>query len=272
MAFFSSLPYELVVDILCYLPIQSLLDFGLTSSHNRKLQQCSLSDLRLGVLNSKLYATNSLAESKSYGNCPYNVQIIVPRKELRNKGYLIYLQNQRIQNAVQIYRHSLRVLEITLWEFKESTAKVLAQLWNLKHLSICLNRSHSKYSSQKQGSRQNYPGSTVWNSLASKAGTSSVLGRLNSLRLECADITDYQLRRILAGNPRIRELRLHQCLNLTRETFRYLAISHFAPLLEILYFTEVNNEHIDDRVLKYVGRLLKLKVMSVPHPRTLSSI
>ena len=265
MASFSYLPQEVAIDILYYLPIQSLLDFGLTSSYNRKLQLCSLSNLRLGVFSSKFSAQADLADVNADNDCLHSVQIVLSRKESRNKKYLIYMQDQRIQSVVQMYRYSLRVLEITLCELKESTAQVLAQLRNLKHMSICLDQSHSRHSSSVQDSQQSLPGSTAWNLLAPKPGKSGVLGRLNSLKLARGGITDYQLRQLLVGNPGIRELRLHQCTNLTRETFRFLAMSHLTARLKILHFTEVNRKHIDERILKHIGRLRELKVPISSH-------
>ena len=54
MAALSSLPPELLREVLRYLPIRSLLNFGLTSKVNHTLQACSLSILRLGVFHSRL--------------------------------------------------------------------------------------------------------------------------------------------------------------------------------------------------------------------------
>ena len=54
MATLTSLPPELTREILYYLPIPSLLAFGLTSKMNHAIQSCSLSDLRLGVFHSRL--------------------------------------------------------------------------------------------------------------------------------------------------------------------------------------------------------------------------
>ena len=47
MSTMSSLPPEMIREMLRYLPIRSLLDFGLTSKNSHALQSCSLSKLRL---------------------------------------------------------------------------------------------------------------------------------------------------------------------------------------------------------------------------------
>ena len=54
MATLSSLPLEITREILQYLPIKSLLHFGLTSHSNHAIQTGSLSSLRLGVFHSRL--------------------------------------------------------------------------------------------------------------------------------------------------------------------------------------------------------------------------
>ena len=54
MTTLSSLPLELIREVLRYLSLNSLLDFGLTSKLNHSIQESSLSDLRLGVFHSWL--------------------------------------------------------------------------------------------------------------------------------------------------------------------------------------------------------------------------
>lgn len=126
---------------------------------------------------------------------------------------MVYMQNREIRHVVERYQSSLRDLEIAMWELQEGTARSLARLTNLKHLSIRF--EHPRTVQVNRVFWKGSPGSVVWNSLASKKGGQRALGRLETLILEGAGITDYQLREILKSNPRINVLVLRKCSNLT---------------------------------------------------------
>ena len=126
---------------------------------------------------------------------------------------MVYMQNREIRHVVERYQSSLRDLEIAMWELQEGTARSLAQLTNLKHLSIRF--EHPRTVLVNRAFWRGSPGSVVWNFLASKKGGQRALGRLETLILEGAGITDYQLREILRGNPKINVLVLRKCCNLT---------------------------------------------------------
>lgn len=272
MASLSSLPNEIKIEILHYLPIRSLLDFGSTSRENRALQLCSLSSLRLGVFHTKLNGMVNHMEAKANNDCLHSVQIILPRTESRNKDFVIYLQNQRIKDVVQKYKDSLRNLEIAMWELQADTAVLLAQLNNLKHLHIRLDHPYTRHPAVTQGFWQDCLGSTVWNLLGSKADNSDhAFGRLQTLRLERAGITDYQLRKILGRNHNIKGLYLRKCHNLTKETFRFLATSKIGQQLERFEFTMCDSEQINNSALDFVGRLSNLKSLSLKGCRYIES-
>ena len=98
--------------------------------------------------------------------------------------------------------------------------------------------------------------------MAPKQGKVNALGRLQSLSLERAGLTDFQLARIIDSNPSLTELRLRKCFNLTEKLFKILADSKVGQQLEVLHFTKSQSEGIDDRILDCIGRLPKLKVHS----------
>ena len=215
MVCLDSLPPELITEILHQLPIKSLLNYGLTSRINHAIQQCSLSRLRLGVFHTGLGGMINLIESTAVGSSLHAVQITLPRKGSKNKECIVYMQNREIRHVVERYQSSLRDLEIAMWELQEGNARSLAQLTNLKHLSIRLDQPRTSQPTMGRAFCKASPGSIVWNSLASKKGGQTALGRLQTLRLGCAGITDYQLHEILKGNPRINVLVLRKCSNLT---------------------------------------------------------
>ncbi len=260
MATFSSLPPEITREILEYLSIGSFLAFGLTSKNNHAIQSCSLSSLRLGVFHSKLSGMVSLMEGSSDRHYTHTVQAVLPKVQSRNRKMVIRNQNAITRTVVGQYQHTLRELEISLWELHEALAMSVAQLKNLRCLSIRLDHPCTSFSDVGRSYWDKSPGSTVWNSLVAKSGYEPVLGRLRNLSLERAGITDYQLEQILNNNPAIRDLRLRKCLNLTDETFQYLARSNVGRRLETLYFTNHWGKKIDDRILQYIGKLVNLIV------------
>lgn len=213
MVCLNSLPPELIIEILHQLPITSLLSYGLTSRISHAIQQCSLSRLRLGVYQTRLGGMPNLVERATARSPLHSVQRISPRRGSKNKECVVYMQNREIRHVVERYQSSLRDLEIAMWELQEGTARSLARLTNLKHLSIRFEHPQTVQVNRAFG--KGSPGSAVWNFLASKKGGQRALGRLETLILEGACITDYQLREILKGNPRIHVLVLRKCSNLT---------------------------------------------------------
>ncbi|KAK4695194.1 hypothetical protein P7C71_g2516, partial [Lecanoromycetidae sp. Uapishka_2] len=263
MATFSSLPPEITREVLRYLPIRALLDFGLTSRLNFAIQSCSLSSLRLGVFHSRLGGMISLMEATADRTCLHSVQIILPKTESRTKDMVIKNQDMKTRKILDRYQKSLRDLEVALWELQESSASSIARLKNLTRLSIRLDHPHTRYPGVDQDSWESASGSTVWNILGSKsAEVSGALGCLQSLNLERAGITDYQLAEVLESNPRLTELRLKKCFNLTYKLFKTLSESKVGQQLETLHFTKSNNDKIDERVLDCIAKMPKLKSLS----------
>ena len=263
MSSFTSLPLEIVCDVLQYLPIKDLFSFGLTSKRNHVLQQDSLKTLRLGVFHSKLSGMINMLETSVTTSCLHSVQMVLPQKGSKNKDCVIQMQNKSVQDVLSKYSHTLKDLEIAVWDLQEGTASLLAELPRLQHLSLRLDHPHTRHSSIKQSFWQHAPGSTVWNLLAPKGGHDSASRGLQSLSLDRAGITDYQLRAVLKCNPNIKELYLRKCFNLTKGTFKFLASSRSGKQIEVLHFTMVDKEDIDERVLEYIGRMPKLQVSKI---------
>lgn len=111
-----------------------------------------------------------------------------------------------------------------MWELHDSAASSIAQLKNLKKLSIRLDHPHTRYRGIDRRFWESY-------NLASKPGKTA-LGRLRSLNLERAGITDYQLAKVLESNPMLTELRLRKRLTLTDNTFKILAESSVGRRME----------------------------------------
>ena len=262
MATLSSLPPEISREVLRYLPVRALLDFGLTSKNNHALQLCSLSNLRLGVFHSRLGGMVSLMEATGDQSSLHSVQMVLPKDESRTKVKVIHNQNLRIRRVVDAYQKTLRDLEIALWEIDDYTACSIARLKNLKRLSIRLDHPHTRFPGVDRQFWESSPGSTVWNNLASTAAKNT-LGRLQTLTLERSRITDYQLANILDSNTMLTELRLRKCLTLTNKIFKVLAESRIGQQIETLCFTKSDGDGIDNRMLEYIGKLPNLKVLQL---------
>ena len=262
MPSFNDLPFEIVLDVLQYLPIKDLFSFGLTSTRNRVLQEDSLTTLRLGVFHSKLSGMINLLEATVNTSCVHNVQMILPQKGSKNKDCVIHTQNRSVQDVVRKYSRTLKDLEISIWDLQEGTVSLLAELPRLRHLSLRLDHPHTRHPSLKQNFWQQAPGSTAWNLLVPQRGHDALPGRLRSLSLDRAGVTDYQLRAVLKHNPNIKELYLRKCFNLTKDIFKFLATSKSGRQIEVLHFTMVDKADIDERILDYIGRMPNLQVSS----------
>lgn len=257
---FTSLPPELIREVVSYLPIASLLAFGLTSKEHHAIQCCSLSTLRLGVFPSRIAGIISLMEAAPEVSALHSVQTILPKSQAHTKDMIIRNQNAVVQKVVDNHRRTLRDLEIALWDLKKPSACSVSRLVNLRRLSIRLDHPHTRHAKVDRDFWEISPVSTVWNNFFARPDGRKVFGRLQSLNLERAGITDFQLQQVLKNNPMILDLRLRKCLVLTRETFGYLARDEINKRLETLHFTWHKGDEIDDGILDYIEKLPNLKV------------
>lgn len=263
MSTLASLPPELIREVISYLPIASLLAFGMTSKEHHAIQCCSLSTLRLGVFPSRLAGVISLMEAAADISSIHSVQTVLPRTQTRTKDMIIRNQNAVVQKVVDKHRHTLRDLEIALWDLKKPSACSVSRLVNLRRLSIRLDHPHTRHAKVDRDFWDISPVSTVWNSFFARPDERKVFGRLQSLNLERAGITDFQLQQVLKNNPMISDLRLRKCLVLTRETFEHLARDEIRKRLETLHFTWHGGDEIDDAILDYIEKLDNLKSLSL---------
>lgn len=134
----------------------------------------------------------------------------------------------------------------------------IAQLKNLKNLSVRLDHPHTRYPGITRKFCESSPLLTVWSNLGSKLGNAT-LGRLRSLNLERAGIMDYQLAKVLESNPMQTELRLRKRLSLTDITLKILAENNVGQHVETLFFTMSDSDESDDRILEYIWEATKPK-------------
>ena len=263
-----SLPPELLCEVLEHLPISSLLAFGQTSRYHHALQQRSLRRLRLGVFPTRLDGLLSQMDTLGDDDTTHSVQKVLDKRRSRSKDAIFFNQNLTIACILHRFSLSLRELEISLWDFQQPAAEALAKLKGLRSLSIRLDHPNSRCADLHHSFWCHSPGSTAWNQLYAGRDASPVFGRLTSLNLERAGITDYQLLRILEENPSITGIRLRKCLTLTDEFFRDLSRSSVGKQLKVLHFTQSDNSRIDERVLQHISAMPSLQVSTKPSPPT----
>jgi hypothetical protein len=229
-------------------------------------------------------------------NLASSIHLTLPRGQHKTKDTVIRKQNQLITQVLSQHGRQLRSLEVSLWELERQTADAVAGCRHLRHLAIRLDHPHTRHKEVQPQYWKYAAPSTVWNALYIPTGRTPppspsreignpfetlaalptpprsrsqspgtvqepLFPRLESLTLDRAGITDYQLSRLLIGcKDTLRVLRLRKCVNLTAEFWRWLARSELAGRLRVLHFTHSRNEEIDESILEYVGEFEGLEV------------
>ncbi|KAI9825413.1 MAG: hypothetical protein M1832_001143 [Thelocarpon impressellum] len=260
-----SLPPEVLQETLTRLPISSLLSFGRASRHAHALADCSLGTLALGVFHSRLSGLVSFMDSSETGQASaFAVTLLLEKREARNKQQLIRNQNTRAAAVLHRHAHSLRDLELVLWELQPVVIEALARMPNLRRLSLRFDHPHTRHSRISRSYWDEAPAGTVWNLLAESPKGRDMFGRLESISLQRAGITDYQLKQIIRRNPRVTELRLQKCLVLTHGFFDWLANrSPIADTLRVLHFTKSGSAEVDARIYAHIPKLTALESLSL---------
>lgn len=293
----SDLPPELVSDVLSYLPVKSLLTFASTSSSNYSFALSCLQTINIGIHPSRHAAV--LSESQHCCLPKVNVEeqpsgrtkIILPQRRCKSLFITIYHQNEAATEILKTHGSSLRTLDLSIWDLRMETATAISKINRLRHLTLRMDHPHTRVKNMPGLFWYTSPGSTVWNKfyaapshfypLTPPASPQSsrcaspeprmlkaVFGQLETLQMERAGITDYQLQRIVSENPNLKEIRLRKCFTLTDEFFRTLAMSDICSpakvtqkkCLKLLHFEMSSNPLVDSRVLQYITLMSGLKV------------
>ena len=264
----SSLPPEIVANVMTHLPIPALLALGATSAYFHALQATALTSLQLGIFPSRLDGVLANFSSQTAHDPARSINLRLPSNTFHAKDSIITAQNTRASAVLEQHGDTLRDVELALWDLQASTAKTLTSLRRLRSLAIRLDHPHTSHRSISRKFWHQSPGSTMWNHLYGSRGGASPArpalgGKLQRLTLERAGVTDYQLRRILEENPQLTELRLRKCRTLTCEFFDWLAHSETAKRLEVLHFEQSWEESIDGEVLESIGEMPCLRELSL---------
>ncbi|KAK7514662.1 uncharacterized protein IWZ02DRAFT_372598 [Phyllosticta citriasiana] len=243
MAHLTSLPSELLLHILSYLPIKSLLAFSESSRMAYILASSSLQTLSLGIYPNR---TNTIAH-------------VIPKASEHRPNTLLTFHTALTSSILSRYSVSMRNLELSVWALTPPIADALASLKNVRRLSLRVEDPFGRGSPSFFRAMPEAASGTEWNKFA------DAWGRLDTLRLMGAGISDWQLCRILERNPGLKELWLKKCPDVGHDLLKYMAEEWDGRLaLDALSLIECDAAvEIDEEAMEYIGELTNLKHLSL---------
>ncbi|KAH8700693.1 F-box domain protein [Talaromyces proteolyticus] len=267
----SKLPLELILMILTYLPIHSLVTFGVTSKRNYRYHALCMRKLHIGIFHKRLHSTiafldtdsmHEFTESHVFKNSTktqsHQIPVVLPESALgmdiigcrsrprarshvyravesrpgkrlyaellNDKGIrflssaeqTIHAQNEQFAQIISRYGISLLELEFMAYDINDEGAIALSACCGprLRHLGLRFEHPHVRDSMLSR----NYwtkpaPGSPAWNALIGIGPIGKGIGmdNLESLVLERAGITPWQLQMLVKRNEKLRVLKLRTC-------------------------------------------------------------
>jgi hypothetical protein len=267
----SSLPPEVLHEILTYLPIETLLIFGRTSKRNYSAATQALQNLRLAILPRQMHGTLAFLSTTTFEEIDTDVGDVAYDNPCRNqvlvtsplpssfnetrsrtkrpagptpaqhREKLIQLQNAlacsvlSTPTLVSLTSFSLYIYHI----ISPALTEILATSFpNLKELRLNFHHPylHDSCLPAQYWSNPIYlEPSPIWNALAGigdRHNASLRLQKLEKLTLERAGINSYQLQRWVERNPNLKELRLRNVLGVDLEFVQWLGRHHSGTDLE----------------------------------------
>ncbi|KKK16781.1 hypothetical protein P175DRAFT_0432969 [Aspergillus ochraceoroseus IBT 24754] len=262
----KSLPLEIVLHILSYLPCETLLAFGETSRANYNYHILSLKRLRLGVFEKRVHSTISLlqagwatpdqlacARRNNEHGSSYIISVIQPEnkpvhQELwykhpyrtinsrrcvpipRSKSWtleqLIRAQNLIFTRVLTRYGPTLLNLEFMAYDLDLDGAKALGLncQHSLRHLALRFEHAHIRDGPVRPSTWLHpAPGSEAWNMLVGVGRYKNIgLCNLETLIMERAGITPWQLIMLVKNNPNLTVLKLRTCRGAQPEFLNWL--------------------------------------------------
>ncbi|KAF2087676.1 hypothetical protein K490DRAFT_41250 [Saccharata proteae CBS 121410] len=264
MACLESLPPELLLHVLAYLPIRSLLAFSLTSRSSCAIASTSLHTLSLGIYPTRISSLIGQLATASPTASPYS-QL--------HPHTLLAFHTALTSSILSRYCVSIRHLDLSIWSLTQPVAAALARLKNLGCLSLriedpfgrgCLRRWAGAWDgTARRGSDVSLSSETgcgvEWNAMA------GAWGRLEVLRLDGADISDWQLCRILDTNVQVKELWAKKCPKISKDLLNFLAYEWGGKgNLNVLGVAECDaSGEINGEALGCIGELSQLKFLNL---------
>jgi len=289
-----SIPPELLVHILAYLPIQPLLKFSQTSRYAHSLASSSLHTLSLEIHPSRVsaliahvattqypqpkettsffslphHASSSeqgdgsemsyMAENPLTLNNPYKVSVLIP--DAQNFDYTTLLNFHTALTSSVLSRHgaTLRHLDLSLWTLTIPIVKALAGLSALRVLSIRIEDfPQVRTVPRTRAATQRTEEREAWRLLTE---TAIWAPRLNALRIEGGELNTVQLSTLLSKVRWCRELWLCKCTMIDHSFWKFLASEwEGRNALQILGISRCGGK-LDEEVLDWIGGFKNLRV------------
>ncbi|KAF1815521.1 hypothetical protein P152DRAFT_455234 [Eremomyces bilateralis CBS 781.70] len=273
MTLLTSLPPEVLLDILAYLPLRSLLSFGQASKISHQLASCAMHRLSLGIFPTRLSGILSRLSGVSTLDLysPSHLEdvqddtriasIVIPDAATLNSYSLLAFHNALISAVLSRYAYSLRDLDLTIWMLTPPIAKALGSARGLKRLRLRVENPFKLRGGLRAGDRDvqrrlppekgglwdTFPGS--WHKLEGLMIDGSIIG-LDTLQ------------GILKGCGCLKELWLKNCPNISGKLVEFLANDwNGAYALEGLGLANCGIVHDDD--LEPIIHLTRLKLLSL---------
>jgi hypothetical protein len=247
----ESLPPELLLQALSWLPIRSLLSLAQANHHLHTLSQTAMASIHLAIFPKRLHTTLSLLDSPDYiqNDVDHHVAITLPPACLSGPGSPAHGAKrlrtepspapiQRLKAAIATsntmaldiltpYRTHLRTVSLLLWSPTPETLSFIAtSLPSLRTLNLHFSHQMHRDIALPAFYFETLPKpSSMWNSLCGIGNAHQQQLRLRGLEklsIERAGMTSAQLRGLVAANPRLRDLRLKCVRGVDREFVRWL--------------------------------------------------
>jgi hypothetical protein len=291
-----SIPPELLVHILAFLPIQSLLKFSQTSRYAHSLASSSLHTLSLGIHPSRVAALIARVaateypqpkEITSFFSLPhhappseqrnssenfyvaeepltldnsYKVSVLIPDAQIFD--YTTLLNFHTALTSSVLFRHgaTLRHLDLFLWTLTIPIAKALSGLSALRGLSIRVEDfPQVRAVPRTRAASQRTEEREAWSLLTE---TAMWVPRLNALRIEGGELNTAQLATLLGKVRWCRELWLCKCAMIDRSVWKFLASEwEGRSAVQILGISRCGGK-LDEEVLDWIGGFKSLRVSS----------
>jgi hypothetical protein len=289
-----TVPPELLVHILAFLPIQALLKFSQTSRYSYSLASSSLHTLSLGIhpsrvsgIIARLAATQYpqpretrsffsalhhaagdsqqgtsestyMAEAILAPDNPYKVKVLIPDAQTFDYTTLLSFHTALTSSVLLRHGATLRNLDLSLWTLTIPIANVLAGLSAIRVLSIHIEDfPYVRAMPPIRAAAQRTEEREAWSLLT---GTAIWAPRLNALRIEGGELTTSQLSTLLRKVRWCRELWLYRCTMIDYSLWIFLGSEwEGGSALQVLGISRCGGK-LDEEVLDLIGGLRSLRV------------
>lgn len=232
-----SLPSELLVTILAYLPLQTLLAFSVTCRTNRVHAQTVLQELNLAVFPRNLHGRLALLEhNEDTETFDFSVIKTTTLERTSKTSNLVETLRRQVsaQNKIATdvlsnkLTHNLRSLSLHMYELNSSelASMIATNLSKLRDLALKFHHPFIHDDSISLSHWKDAPaGSPCWNPLVGLGAEHQKnlrLRNLHCLHIERAGLTSAQLRKFVESNPSLRRLILDNVTGVDQDFARWL--------------------------------------------------